>query len=467
MAIDANIYSQFIKPPKTVQEYDAEALQAKTAAQMNQINAMKMDEYQRGVGETNKLNNLYQGALGADGKIDRNMLFQRAASQGLGSKIPGLQKGFLDTDEAQGKVDKQKIELVDAHLKQSKQFLQGVTTPDQFMAWHEGNHLDPVLGPVLAARGVTAASSRAQIEQALKTPGGFQQLLQQSALGLEKFTELNKPVLRTTNLGGMSEFSSTPGLGGPSTILSSTPITQSADNAASQATSLRNNQNSVNATIRGQDLTDLRSRETNALGKVPAGYRANADGSLTFIPGGPADPAASTKAPTEFQGKSGTFGMRAERADKILNEIGDGYSSAAINSKQSLGKTWLVGGALEAGANVMLSNKAQQVEQAQRDFVNAVLRQESGAAISDTEFENARKQYFAQPGDGAAVIAQKAANRKTSIEGFKNNAGRAGAAGAAGAAGQAGVPSDWTLQKDASGNKAYVSPDGKQFKEVK
>ena len=31
----------------------------------------------------------------------------------------------------------------------------------------------------------------------------------------------------------------------------------------------------------------------------------------------------------------------------------------------------------------------------------------------------------------------------------------------------AGVPANWTLHSDASGNKAWVSPDGKQFKEVK
>jgi hypothetical protein len=72
-----------------------------------------------------------------------------------------------------------------------------------------------------------------------------------------------------------------------------------------------------------------------------------------------------------------------------------------------------------------LSANSQKAEQAQRNFVNAVLRQESGAAIADTEFANAKKQYFPQPGDGPDVIAQKAANRKTVIAGFRNNAGNA------------------------------------------
>ena len=39
--------------------------------------------------------------------------------------------------------------------------------------------------------------------------------------------------------------------------------------------------------------------------------------------------------------------------------------------------------------------------------------------------------------------------------------------GAAKPATPKGIPSGWALHTDANGNKAYVSPDGKQFKEVK
>jgi hypothetical protein len=179
-------------------------------------------------------------------------------------------------------------------------------------------------------------------------------------------------------------------------------------------------------TMRGQDLTDRRATEANQNGRVPSGYRQNEDGTLAFIPGGPADPAAAKKAsPTEFQGKSATFGSRAQEADRILSELGDSYSPAAVNAKQSAGNIPLVGGVLGAGANMMLGESGQKAEQAQRDFVNAVLRQESGAAIGKDEFDNAKKQYFPQPGDGKAVIEQKAANRRLVIEGFKNNAGNA------------------------------------------
>jgi hypothetical protein len=134
---------------------------------------------------------------------------------------------------------------------------------------------------------------------------------------------------------------------------------------------------------------------------------------------------AIEKAPTEFQGKSAAFGLRAEEADKILSGLQGKYSPAAINSKLAVQSTPLLGGMLGAATNMALSDADQQAEQAQRDFVNAILRQESGAAIGASEFDNASKQYFPQPGDSQAVIKQKARNRQLAIQGLQKNAARA------------------------------------------
>jgi hypothetical protein len=68
--------------------------------------------------------------------------------------------------------------------------------------------------------------------------------------------------------------------------------------------------------------------------------------------------------------------------------------------------------------NAAMSSESQRAEQAQRDFVNAVLRRESGAVISPSEFANAQKQYFPQPNDKPETLAQKARNRKIAIEGL-------------------------------------------------
>jgi len=126
---------------------------------------------------------------------------------------------------------------------------------------------------------------------------------------------------------------------------------------------------------------------------------------------------------TEGQAKSATYGTRAAMADKTLTELEDKVSTTGLAMKQGAENLPIVGGVLGTVGNLALSGDQQRVEQAQRNFVNAVLRQESGAVIGPSEFESAKKQYFPQPGDGPEVIAQKRANRQAAIQGFKRAAG--------------------------------------------
>jgi hypothetical protein len=73
--------------------------------------------------------------------------------------------------------------------------------------------------------------------------------------------------------------------------------------------------------------------------------------------------------------------------------------------------------------NYLVSEGFQKYDQARRDFINATLRRESGAVISDAEFDNANKQYFPQPGDAPDVLKQKEQNRRIAIEGISRAAG--------------------------------------------
>lgn len=129
--------------------------------------------------------------------------------------------------------------------------------------------------------------------------------------------------------------------------------------------------------------------------------------------GGPVKP------PTEGQSKALLFGSRMAVADEILNEMSARGKDKSNLIKQGAEAIPGIGGALGMGANFLSTADQQVVEQAKRDFINAVLRRESGAAIAASEFANADRQYFPQPGDSPEVIRQKAINRRTAIEGFK------------------------------------------------
>ncbi len=114
------------------------------------------------------------------------------------------------------------------------------------------------------------------------------------------------------------------------------------------------------------------------------------------------------------QGKNTGFLIRAEDANKAISSLEEEGKSIWNKTMQT------VPGGL---GNFGLSEDAQKLQQAKRDFINAVLRQESGAVIAEEEFANAEQQYFPQPGDGPEVIAQKRKNRENAIAGFKIRSG--------------------------------------------
>lgn len=118
---------------------------------------------------------------------------------------------------------------------------------------------------------------------------------------------------------------------------------------------------------------------------------------------------------TDEQSKAGLYSSRMFNAEKILRDPATVEAATSLK-QQGLNRIPIAG-------NYMVSEAFQKYDQAQRDFINAVLRRESGAVISDSEFDNARKQYFPQPGDTPERIAQKQANRAEAIRGIAAGAG--------------------------------------------
>jgi hypothetical protein len=126
------------------------------------------------------------------------------------------------------------VDLVDKAMALSRQALDNVSTPEEMMAWHEANHSDPVLGPYLAQRGITAEQSRQKIMEASRDPATFQQLILDSRLGLEKS---RKKHFQSQNFGGGQRVISMSEFGGPATEVAGSRIAETplpADVAAQQ-----------------------------------------------------------------------------------------------------------------------------------------------------------------------------------------------------------------------------------------
>jgi hypothetical protein len=135
---------------------------------------------------------------------------------------------------------------------------------------------------------------------------------------------------------------------------------------------------------------------------------------------------------TTVQQTSRGFGKRMEDANAIFDKIEKaGYDRSSTAS--GLGSIL---------PNQMRSANAQMQDQAERNFVNALLRKESGAAIGKEEFNSAEIQYFPRAGDTPEVIAQKKANRERAIDTLKRESGKTWDAGKA-QSDQTGATGSW------------------------
>lgn len=181
--------------------------------------------------------------------------------------------------------------------------------------------------------------------------------------------------------------------------------------------------------IPGADLSGMGFPNPNqqaVVSQPPMNGAPDTDGTLSAsqavegdaIPGFPGSRQISPPKPkpkTEGQANAALYADRMEEANAILSDPNISPSMASLRQR-TLGDIPSIG-------NFMVGDEYQMAMQAQRNFVNAVLRRESGAVISDQEFENAAQQYFPQPGDTPSVIAQKAQNRMTAIQGIRRASG--------------------------------------------
>lgn len=128
--------------------------------------------------------------------------------------------------------------------------------------------------------------------------------------------------------------------------------------------------------------------------------------------------AGQEKEPNQAQFTSAGYAGRMAQAEPILTKVAPSIVSMSLPSYELQTNSWFAKPTFQ-------SADVQSYMQSARNFINAVLRRESGAVISPEEFREARQQYLPVAGDTPETLAQKAANRQYVFDTMKRGAGKA------------------------------------------
>lgn len=374
MAIDSSIYSQIGRGVKSVGEYDAEAMQG----QQNKLSLMlaqnQMQDAQRGrEGENALAQMLGQGKSSAD-------VATGLAKQGFGKQSMAYTKQAQDMAKDKAATEKSQMEVTIQKLELGGRILGSATDQASY----------DVARQTAQANGLDVSRMLPQFD---------------AAFVAGKFREGQDMKMQLEQKWKAMAYST------PDANAMLSAQTSTANNAATNANSAANNAATV-----GMQRERLTFDQISPKGQVVQSDNGPVlvdprTGTGRTVTGPDGQPLAGIAKPlTEGQSKALLFGSRMRDADKILQTLaGEGTQTSVPGSGAPL-----VGGII----NSLSSDNRQMLNQAKTDFMTAVLRRESGAAISSGEFTTADKQYFPQIGDGPGVISQKAKNRELAINGI-------------------------------------------------
>lgn len=289
---------------------------------------------------------------------------------------------------------------------------------------------------MMHAQGLISDAQKEYIDEQLRNenPEAVAEFLNGLAGQNIEIAKLNKPEVSVVNAGGQL-VAIKKNADGSVELVGSVDKTVSPDVKYAQDATNARTEYTIDAQVGIANQKDATAREQQALTQYLADQKAEiASGKFTqktmpdgrvllFNDKGEWKPVLDTngkpmvskksvadKPLNESQANSLMYGKRMQTSNKILEDL----ESSGVTRGWSL---------------VGVKNEDQRkYEQAQRNFINAILRKESGAVIGQDEFDSAKKQYFPAFWDNEEVIKQKAANRRQVTNSMLTNAGPKGEA---------------------------------------
>jgi hypothetical protein len=121
---------------------------------------------------------------------------------------------------------------------------------------------------------------------------------------------------------------------------------------------------------------------------------------------------------TEAQARSKAFANSAEQANVELNRLAkDGFNREELGPSLREGAAKWTGW---AGGGAIRSSEGKQWNASQWKFLNAIMRDESGAAIPDSEYPKYIPIFFPQFNDDEATVSLKAKYREQAIQNLRS-----------------------------------------------
>ena len=390
MALDPSIILGYKSPDiMSGQERQGNALKLQQLIMGNQEAQMKMDATKQAMATAQK----YRDFISQNPKANGEQL----RAQGFVDEGYAADKFSTEQAKTQAEINDKQFKTSQEKFTFHAQGLKAVAeSPDPINAANQFIQQSVMFGTMAPE---IAQQLTAQMQG--KTPEQIKQAsmaMFQQALSAKEQMDLRD--MKNVDNGGTNQVIMTDKLAGTVTPVYSTNKTQTPDSIANNQRMTQEGALNRGVTMRGQDITARGQNMTDARARASAA----ASGAKT-------SPAGKV---TEGMRSAGEYAARMEAAETLLKKTTE--QAPSIKEK-------ITGFINEDLANGVRSNDRQKALQAQRDWVRAKLRKESGAAIGVDEMKNEIITYFPQINDGPDVIEQKMLARKQAIEGLKNSAG--------------------------------------------
>ena len=448
MPIDPNI-SLSVKPlqlANPLQQY-MQAQQIQQAQNQSRLADLMYGEKQQQIARGNNLLNLIKG-LPQDATDDQRMNTLRG--NGYFDEADKLDTSIQNRTKTKAEAQKNQADAMGKYLDATKQVagrVMALPTPENANAALNSMEM---LGKQLGFDVSADIASERQALAALKTPDEIKQWAASHAMAADKLL----PKTDTRNLGGTTETISVDPVTGAVKTVNSVKNTQSPDNVATNAT-----------TRRSQDMTDARAREMAQLTREGQQTQVVTDpnqGVLLVNKG------TKTAIPAKFEDGTVVPSANAVAAGKLNSQLMEGIKMARdlIPKATSSGAGALVDSTAGFfGKSTDGADAAAQLNTLAGWMTANVPRMQGPQSDKDVLLY---RQMAADVGNSKLPSSRRLAALDTleKLQGKYADINQGG-----GGKSPPSIPpanaKGWTLHVDANGNKAYVSPDGKSYEEVK